>query len=202
MPLFSPDNVRLGSRSARAVAPRALAVLTALLVATVGCARVDAAQPKVGYKAAPVTWGALDGGKLSLTDLTAKGPVVLVVLRGFPGYQCPVCTSQMGSLLSCSEQFAAANTRVILVYPGPAEGLQAHAQEFVSGKQIPKNFRIVLDPDYAFTNQYGLRWNASGETAYPSTFVLEKGGKVVFAKVSKSHGDRSTAPEILKALGK
>ncbi|MBC7805080.1 MAG: peroxiredoxin family protein [Akkermansiaceae bacterium] len=178
-----------------------IAMLASFIAMTIACARVDAAQPKVGDKASPVTWTALDGGKVSLSTLSNQGPVVLVVLRGFPGYQCPVCTMQVGGLISSAEQLAAANAQIVLVYPGPAEGLKSHATEFVSGKQIPRNFRIVLDPDFAFTKQYGLRWDAPGETAYPSTFVLKKGGNFVFAKISKSHGGRSTTPEILKALG-
>jgi peroxiredoxin len=197
--LSIPDS-RTHFRFARLAVAQALSALAAISVAATGCARADAAPPKVGEKAVAVTWGALGGGRVSLKELTVKGPVVLVVLRGFPGYQCPVCTMQVGSLIAAADQFATARAQVVLVYPGPAERLKEHATEFVSGKQIPKNFRIVLDPDYAFTNRYGLRWDAKGETAYPSTFVIEKGGAVVFAKVSKSHGGRSTAPEILKAL--
>ncbi|MBC8137509.1 MAG: peroxiredoxin family protein [Fibrella sp.] len=189
------------NRFSSAAVGRVIASLVPLLAVIIGCVRVDAAQPKVGDKALPVTWTALDGNKVSLSTLTKQGPVVLVVLRGFPGYQCPVCTMQVGGLISSAEQLVAAKAQVVLVYPGPAEGLKQHATEFVTGKQIPKNFRIVLDPDFAFTNQYGLRWNGAGETAYPSTFVIKKGGDVVFAKVSKSHGGRSTTPEILKALG-
>jgi len=49
---------------------------------------------------------------------------------------------------------------------------------------------------------YGLRWNAPNETAYPSTYVVDKQGKIVFAKTSKSHGGRASADEILKALSK
>ena len=61
-------------------------------------------------------------------------------------------------------------------------------------------FRILLDPDYSFTQMYGLRWNAPNETAYPSTFVLDKNGIVTFAQISHDHGDRVPAEKILKAL--
>ena len=89
---------------------------------------------------------------------------------------------------------------VLLVYPGPAEGLKQHAADFVPGKTLPQNFRLLLDPDYQFTNQWGLRWSAPNETAYPSTFVLDKRGKIRFAKISQSHGGRATSQEILQAL--
>lgn len=197
---FSIGDSHRATRFSRPSLISVASALACLFIATIGCTRVDAAQPKIGDKVVPATWTALDGGKVSLAALTKQGPVVLVVLRGFPGYQCPICTVQVGSLISSAEKLAATKAKVVLVYPGPADGLKEHANEFVTGKQIPKNFWIVLDPDFAFTNQYGLRWNAPGETAYPSTFVI-KNGNVIFAKISKSHGDRSTTDEILKALG-
>jgi len=32
---------------------------------------------------------------VSLANLNHQGPVVLIVLRGYPGYQCPYCTRQV-----------------------------------------------------------------------------------------------------------
>jgi peroxiredoxin len=86
------------------------------------------------------------------------------------------------------------------VYPGPADSLKKRADEFVKGKALPKNFTLLMDPNYSFTNQYGLRWDAPNETAYPSTFVLDSKRKVMFAKISRSHGDRANNANILKAL--
>jgi peroxiredoxin len=90
--------------------------------------------------------------------------------------------------------------QVILVYPGPAEGLETRADEFVRGKTLPAHFDLLLDPDYTFTKAYGLRWDAPGETSYPSTFVLDRNRKVVFAKTSRTHGGRAEAAEVVKAL--
>jgi peroxiredoxin Q/BCP len=159
-----------------------------------------AAPPKVGDKAPDFEWNALDQGKVKLSTLLKKGPVVLVLLRGYPGYQCPICTMQVGSLIGQAGKFDEAKSQVVLVYPGPAEGLKEHANEFVQGKNIPKNFRLVLDPNFDFTKKYDLRWEASNETSYPSTFVIDQQGKIVFAKVSHSHGGRAMPDEILKAL--
>ena len=52
----------------------------------------------------------------------------------------------------------------------------------------------------AFVTSAGLRWDKSGETAFPATFVVDKAGIVRFSKVSSSHGGRSTADEVVKAL--
>ena len=59
---------------------------------------------------------------------------------------------------------------------------------------------LVLDPKYDFIRPLGLRWDQKGETAYPSTFVLDNNRVVKFAKVSKTHGDRAKAKDILAAL--
>jgi thioredoxin-dependent peroxiredoxin len=106
----------------------------------------------------------------------------------------------VGQLILKAKQLADAKAQVLLVYPGPADNLKARADEFVSGKDMPANFHLLLDPDYRFTNLYGLRWDAKGETAYPSTFVIRTDGKVAFAKISRGHGDRAKVEDVLAAI--
>lgn len=65
---------------------------------------------------------------------------------------------------------------------------------------FPEHFHFVLDPDYSMINKYGLRWDAPKETAYPSTFVIDKNGKVVYSKVSSTHGGRAAVEEVLGVL--
>lgn len=158
------------------------------------------AAPKVGDEAKDFELEALGGGKTKLSDLTKGGPVVLVVLRGYPGYQCPLCTRQFGEFLGKADAFKQTGAKVVFVYPGPADKLKERAGEFVKGKDYPDHFTILLDPDYTFTTAYGLRWDARNETAYPSTFVLDGQRKVLLAKVSRGHGDRSQAADVLKAV--
>ncbi len=69
-------------------------------------------------------------------------------------------------------------------------------------KKLPDNFDLVLDPGYEFTNCYGLRWDATRETAYPSTFLIDYQGVIFFSKIVKEHGGRTTAAEILDAMPK
>jgi peroxiredoxin len=89
----------------------------------------------------------------------------------------------------------------VLVYPGTRLNLDNHAAEFAAGKQFPAHFELLLDPDYELTNSYSLRWDAPNETAFPATFVIDQQGKVVFSKVSKSHGGRTNPAEVLPYLG-
>ena len=125
---------------------------------------------------------------------------MLVLLRGFPGYQCPYCVKQMHDFVEHSADFAAKKVTVLLVYPEPPADLDQHAKEFLAKQSdLPPNTKLVIDPDYKMTNLYGLRWDAPHETAYPSTFILDKNGKILFQKISHSHGDRTSAEEVLGA---
>ena len=170
--------------------------------ATAVAANTTPQPPAVGKIAPDFQLKSIGGETVRLSKVAKHGPVVLVMLRGYPGYQCPLCTVQVGQLMSRAKEFADLKARVLLVYPGPAEGLKAHADEFVKGKDMPKNFDLLLDPNYAFTKLYGLRWDAKGETSYPSTFVLNRKRKVLFAKISHEHGDRAEVKDILAALPK
>jgi peroxiredoxin len=161
---------------------------------------------KVGDKAPDVEFQPLGTSenagseKIKLISLTEKGPVVLVVLRGWPGYQCPVCFRQMGELIGKKEELKQAGATVVLVYPGPADELRERAQEFLKDVALPEPFVMVVDPDYAFTNLYHLRWDEPRETAYPSTFVIGQDGRVVYRKTSSSHGDRAKADDVVEKV--
>ena len=169
-------------------------------LAALCAATASAEPPKVGDTAKDFALKSIAGETVKLSDLTAKGPVVLVVLRGYPGYQCPICSRQVGEIAQNAKKIEAAGANVLMVYPGPADGLAERASEFLDGKGLPEPLTLVTDPDYTFTNLYDLRWDAPKETAYPSTFVIDGDGKIVSATISKTHGGRAGAKEILKAL--
>lgn len=175
----------------------ATALLFASLCLSPGLTAAE--PPKVGGKAPDFALKTLDDQSVRLSELTAKSKVVLVLLRGWPGYQCPICDRQVQDFIKVAPAFAEAKARVVFIYPGPAQDLKAHAKEFADwkGKQWPKEFLFVLDPDYTMVNAYGLRWEAPKETADPSTFVLDRKGVVRFVKTSHSHGGRTKAADIV-----
>jgi peroxiredoxin len=157
--------------------------------------------PAVGAKAPDFTLSTPTGKAVTLSTEEGKHSLVLVILRGFPGYQCPYCVKQVHDFADHASDFQAKNTKVLLVYPGPPADLDQHAKEFLEKQaELPSNVVLVTDPDYKVTNLYGLRWDAPHETAYPSTFVLDKKGMVVFEKISHSHGDRLSAQDALDHL--
>lgn len=188
------------------------AIGTALLVASLTSAGLSAAPPQTtgmaptsatpreGQQAPDFSLKALDGTTISLAAEVARGPVVLVVLRGWPGYQCPFCTRQFGEYMSNAGKIEATGAHVLFVYPGPPDGLKEHAEAFTNARPLPAAYRVLLDPDYTFTRAYGLRWEAKDETAYPSTFVLDSHGRIAFARISHTHGDRVPVADVMKVL--
>ncbi|WP_230262252.1 redoxin domain-containing protein [Stieleria sp. JC731] len=141
---------------------------------------------------------------VTLSELVEDGPVVVVVLRGYPGYQCPICSRQVSGLFNRTKALTAAAgdqpRRVVLVYPGPENQLDRRADEFMGAKRMPETFVFVRDPDMKMVTEWGLRWDAPRETAYPSTYVIGPGRRVKWSKISHSHGDRATVEDILKGL--
>jgi len=155
---------------------------------------------KTGDDAIDFKLESIDGEMLELSEVGKNRNVVLIVLRGYPGYQCPICSRQVGQFVSEAKSFDEKDASVFLIYPGPSNQLEKYAGEFSQNFNFPENFYFALDPDYVMINKYGLRWDAPKETAYPSTFVINKKGKVIYSKVSTTHGGRASSDEVLKVL--
>jgi peroxiredoxin len=156
--------------------------------------------PKIGDTARDFTLSTVDGTPVTLSSELGRGPVVLIVLRGWPGYQCPFCTKQFADFRRHAKDFDTSGARVVFVYPGPAAEVRQRAKEFIASGEMPSSFRFLIDPDYSFTLAYGLRWDAPSETAYPSTFVIDAKSTVRFAQISHAHDGRALASDVLKSL--
>jgi thioredoxin-dependent peroxiredoxin len=192
---------RRGQRAATVQFSRAWGSFLAIACSLFLGASAFAQTPAVGAKAPDFTLSTPTGKAVTLSTEQSGDDLVLVFLRGFPGYQCPYCVKQVHDFADHASDFKAKNTRVLLVYPGPPADLDQHAKEFLEKQsELPSNVVLVTDPDYKVTNLYRLRWDAPHETAYPSTFILDKKGMVVFEKISHSHGDRLSAQDALDHL--
>ncbi len=183
---------------------RAVVAFVLFSTAVTACVAADATATKpvaIGDSAVDFTLPIVSGeGELTLSEEFKKGPVVLVVLRGYPGYQCPLCSRQVGDLVKVAGDLAKLSERVILVYPGEPNELEAHAEEFMGKTTLPEPIVLVRDPGLQMVSSWHLRWDAPNETAYPATFVIDGDGKVVWAKISDSHGGRTSATEVVQKL--
>jgi len=175
-------------------------VFVALFAVLFGTALV-AETPAVGAKATDFTLSTPTGKTVQMSTELHGHNAVLVVLRGFPGYQCPYCVKQVHDFVEHAADFAAKDVKVLLVYPGPHADLDQHAKEFLAMQSdLPSNIVLVADPDYTMTNLYSLRWDVPHETAYPSTFILDKNQTILYEKISHGHGDRLSAQDALAHL--
>src|SRR5680860_409315 len=84
----------------------------------------------VGRNAIDYKLKTIQGDEIQLIEITENHPVVLIVLRGWVGYQCPVCSRQVGQFISEAEKLEELGAAVLLVYPGPSAELQEKANEF------------------------------------------------------------------------
>ncbi len=156
--------------------------------------------PESGDQATAFEGKDINGEAVNFAPAKQNSWTVLVFLRGFPGYQCPICSRQVGELIAKAEEFAVAKTQVIFIYPGPNKDLTIKAQEFMAGKSLPTGFQLIVDTDFKIVNAYHLRWDAPRETAFPSTFVIDPSGTIRLAKISKTHGGRASVQEILDVV--
>ncbi|MFO1022769.1 MAG: peroxiredoxin family protein [Planctomycetales bacterium] len=158
--------------------------------------------PAVGTEAPDFTLKDLDGDETSLSDMTKHGSVMLVVLRGYPRAQSPPCKKQFAELTAMAKELSKKRIFLVFVYPGEAEDLEEHAKEFLGDQDLARNVYLLLDPDFEFTSAYGLRWNASLETSYPTTFLIDREGIVRYKRVSRTHGGRPWPEQIHREIAK
>ncbi len=172
------------------------------LSALASTAAADDRKLESGDKALPFKSTDLEGKAFEFQPDKTGRWTVLIFLRGYPGYQCPLCSRQVGEFLAKAEELSAAHADVVFIYPGLAKDLTTKSKEFLAEKQLPSGFTMVIDQDYEVVNAYRLRWQAARETAYPSTFVIDPTGVIRYSKISHTHGDRAPVKEVLAALGK
>lgn len=138
-----------------------------------------------------------EGNEIRLSDYRGKKNVVLVFTRGFSGILCPLCATQTSRLISNYPEIQQRGSEVLLVYPG-----KERLDEFIAAAQKAESqvdsvpFPIVLDPDLAAVKFFDI----VDELALPSTYILDKEGRVRFAYVGKDPSDRPSIKALLAQL--
>jgi peroxiredoxin len=178
----------------------------AVLLAAAACTTEPAYDPTRAFKDDAQTNAAVPadhldlafvdaaGQPVTLADFRGKKPVVLVVMRGFTGMVCLYCSAQTARLITNHREFVKRGAEVLVVYPGPREHVPtflARAKEEAAQTAVP--FRVLLDPDFVAVDNLGIR----GQLAKPSTYVLDKAGRVRFAYVGASLSDRPSLKAML-----
>ncbi|MBT3374140.1 MAG: redoxin family protein [Lentisphaerae bacterium] len=182
-----------------------LAVALVVSLAVTGCRRAEkpapaAQHPKVGQ---PFPYTRFVNGKGQVVDLatwTGKKNVLLVFMRGFPGYVCPTCTRHTAQLIERADELKERNAEVLLVYPGPTESIPqfvTSVSDLLKGSltgELP--VPILLDVDLAAVKAVGIE----SDLAWPASFIIGVDGLVKYGYIGKNYADRPTVDDVLGAL--
>lgn len=153
------------------------------------------------------------GGKVSLEDRLATGPVVLSFYRGA---WCPICNTELAGLQEALPQIEALGGSLIAVSPQAPDASQAFVQRLGLG------YDVLSDADQAVIRAYHLQFelvpelrdvyrnmgmaldehNAdhSWNLPVPATFVIDRDGVVRARHVDPNYRERMSVEAILAAL--
>ncbi len=154
------------------------------------------------------------GNPVSLLDVTAGRPVVLVFYRG--GW-CPFCVRHLRALAEAAPEIEAAGFELLAISPDRPEKLREHPDLRTapytllsdSPMDLARAFGIAFQVEDALVEKYKDSYDIdlegdSGQThhllPHPSVFVADAGGVIRFAHVNPDYKERLTAEEILRAL--
>lgn len=158
-------------------------------------ARVASPADLIGQPLPVKRFTTADGGLIDLDAFVGKHNVLVTILRGFGGQVCVYCTAQTKALADFAAQFAALDTQVVVVFPGPASGLraflEAYERTFGAGAKPP--YELLYDTDLTLTRALHLEDNI----AVPSSLLLDRKGIIRWCRLAKDRADRPAAKEIL-----
>ncbi|MCK6480644.1 MAG: peroxiredoxin family protein [Planctomycetaceae bacterium] len=153
-----------------------------------------------GQAVEPASFVDVEGRPVRLEDYRGKRNLVLVFTRGFPGYLCPLCTSYTAQIAHRYRDIAAAGGEVLLVFPGSPEkvGEFVKAARAILEESGPGAlpFPVLLDVDLKRVDAFGIR----GDLARPSTFIVDREGKVRYAFVGDQPHERPDLDTLLAEL--
>lgn len=167
----------------------------------------------VGAKAPAFELPDQNGKPVSSTDLLAKGPLVLLFIRG---RWCPFCVAQMEAMNYIASQTTAAGASLIAISP------QTQKQAYFMHDQHRLAFPLLVDAHNELARQFGLVYRVSDEQEQlyrrtfvnlplangddswtlpiPATYVLNHDGSILFAHANEDYTERPEPLEILSTL--
>ena len=153
-----------------------------------GYAPVDA-----GEEAPPIALPRIDGDTLSLAELRGK-----VVMLNIWATWCAPCRLEMPSMQRVYEQLREQGLEVVAVAvdkdPGlrqPDGAIRGLVSDFV--EQLGLTFPVVVDPTGGTERLYGV-------DALPTTFLIDRRGRIRVRELGGRYWDRSPHLEMIKYL--
>ena len=137
----------------------------------------------------------LDG---RVIDLDAyRGQRVLVVMLGFAGQVCLYCSTQTRVITEKLPEFTKRQCQVIFVYPGSTSSVGDFLRGVSAvGGDPGKIPGVGLDVN----TQWVQKLNTKGDVSQPSSFIIDREGKIAYAYVGADKVDRPSAAFLLDIL--
>jgi peroxiredoxin len=156
---------------------------------------VTESQPITIDDFSELTFADKDGKEVKLADLMTRDYLVLVITRGWYGGVCFYCASQTSRWARRFDELEPYNAQLAVVFPTETEEDNVKIDELTKRiKNVP--YPILLDVNLMGVDQLGIR----AELAKPSTYIIDREGRVRFAYVGESIADRPTVDSILQQL--
>lgn len=158
------------------------------------------APVSVGEQAPDFTLEDIQGTQVTLSATRGKVPTVLVFYRG---YWCPFCAQQLSelrSLLKADEQ-----VRVLAVSVDDHEKTKQLIEKIAADGNGAVNYTMLSDPGHKVIDAYGLHDPAYDGTKFdgiphPTVYVIDKNGRIAWAKVETDYKVRPSNADIRAAL--
>jgi len=154
-----------------------------------------------------------DGMLWRSEDLLRSGPLVIVFYRG---RWCAYCNAQLNALQEIHPKLAAAGASLVAISPQTQKHSymtrDMHKLRFPvlsdAGNQVARKFGLVyrLSPEMQamyesiMTKLPGYNGDQSWELPLAATYVVQKDGKILWARVDADWRKRPEPEEILKVL--
>jgi peroxiredoxin len=154
-----------------------------------------------------------NGKNVSLSELLAKGKLVVCFIRG---RWCPFCVAQMEAMNAILPQIEQAGAALVAISP------QTVKQSFFMHDQHKLRFPLLSDAGNKIARQFGLTYRVSEEQKVlyqrtfvnlpfvngddswelpiPAIYIIDRDGTVLFASADEDYTERPEPDEILKLL--
>ncbi|MDB4676875.1 redoxin domain-containing protein [bacterium] len=143
-----------------------------------------------------------EGNDVKLADIMTEDYLVLVITRGWYGGVCVYCASQTSRWARRFDELEPYNAQLAVIFPTESSDEAVKIEDLenrikkgdIPNEDIP--YPILLDINLSSVDQLGIR----SDLAKPSTYIIDREGRVRFAYVGESIADRPTVDSILKQL--
>jgi len=154
----------------------------------------------IGEEAPDFTLEDLEGNLVTLSAARGEAATVVVFYRG---YWCPFCAHQLSELRSLAK--GNEQIRLLAVSVDDHDKTKALVEKIAADGNGKVTYAMLSDPGHRIIDAYGLHDPAYDGTKFdgiphPAVYVIDKNGRVAWAKVELDYKVRPSNADIRAAL--